>query len=101
VKQVELTMGAVDEVVIEAIFIELRKAEAKFPGWPNDVVHGAGIMAEEAGEAMKAALDLYYGRGSRQQLWKEAAQTGAMAIRLLLYLSRKPSPSPRGTGSAA
>ena len=89
VRQMELKHGSGCESVIDALFAELRKAEAKFPGWPDDVVHGAAIMAEETGEAVKAALDLYYGRGSREQLWKETAQTGAMAIRLLLYLSHK------------
>lgn len=73
--QIELTMGSGDESVIEEIFSELRKAEAKFPGWPDDVVHGAGIVAEEAGETMQAALGLYYGRGSVEKLRKEAAQT--------------------------
>jgi hypothetical protein len=88
VRQVELKVGTDDESIIGAIFGELQKAEEKFPGWPDDVVHGAGILVEEAGETMQAALDLYYGRGTWAQLWKEAAQTGAMAMRLLLYLSR-------------
>jgi hypothetical protein len=75
------------DIVITLIFDELRKAEAKFPSWPTDIVHGAGILVEEAGETMKAALDLYYGRSNdKSELIKEAAQTGAMTIRLLFSL---------------
>jgi hypothetical protein len=80
VEQVRLIQGGGDERAISLIVEELRKAEAKFPGWPDDVVHGAAIMAEEAGEAVKAAIDLHYGRGDIDEVVKEAAQTGAMAI---------------------
>jgi hypothetical protein len=75
------------DIVIDLIFDELRKAEKKFPSWPKDIVHGAGILVEEAGETMKAALDLYYGRsGDSSELIKEAAQTGVMVIRFLCSL---------------
>jgi NTP pyrophosphatase (non-canonical NTP hydrolase) len=71
----------------DLIFAELKKAEDKFPGWPDDPVHGAAILVEEAGELVKASLDFYYGRHDGiDQLEKEAAQTGAMAIRFLLGL---------------
>lgn len=73
--------------VIEKVFEELRKAEEKFPGWPDDPVHGAAIVAEEAGELQKAALDFYYNRHfSADEMKKEAAQTAAMGIRFLLGL---------------
>ena len=71
----------------DLIFAELKKAEDKFPGWPDDPVHGAAILAEEAGELVKASLDFYYGRhDGTDQMEKEAAQTGAMAIRFLVGL---------------
>jgi len=71
---------------IDLIFSELRKAEEKHPGWPQDVVHAVAIMVEEAGEAMQAALDVHYrGRGI-EDLRIELAQTGAMAIRALIHL---------------
>ena len=84
-----MKMGPEDEAVISKIFAELRRAEVKFPGWPDDLVYGAAILAEEAGEVVKAAVDLFYGRGTRLDLVKEIAQTGAMAIRYLIYMSRK------------
>ena len=71
----------------DLIFAELKKAEDKFPGWPDDPVHGAAILAEEAGELVKASLDFYYGRYDEIDLMeKEAAQVGAMAIRFLCGL---------------
>jgi len=72
------------------IFAELKKAEAKFPGWPEDVVHGAAILAEEAGETVQAALDYYYHRcESKEKMIKEAAQAGAMALRFLTAIIEK------------
>lgn len=68
----------------DQIIVELFKAKEKFPDWPIDPVHGAAILAEEAGELVKAALDYFYGRESSiEKMQKEAAQVGAMAIRFL------------------
>ncbi len=72
------------EHVIELVFDELRRAEQKFPGFPDDPVHAAGIIGEESGELMQAALDYYYGRGTLEQMRAEAVQTAAMAFRFLL-----------------
>jgi NTP pyrophosphatase (non-canonical NTP hydrolase) len=74
------------ERVIEMIFAELRHAEDKHHGWPEDKIHAVGILVEEAGEAMQAALDHNYRNGSLDKLKKELAQTGAMAIRALVNL---------------
>ena len=75
------------EKVIELIFDELRKAEAKHPGWPEDKIHAVGILVEEAGEAMQAAIDCTYRGADVEKLRIELAQTGAMAIRALLHLA--------------
>lgn len=68
------------------IFIELRRAEEKHPGWPDDPIHAVAIMVEEAGEAIQAAIDVYYNNRRSDDLKKELAQTGAMAIRALLHM---------------
>ncbi|MCK4337706.1 MAG: hypothetical protein KAX11_07165 [Candidatus Aminicenantes bacterium] len=68
----------------ELILDELKRAEKLFPNWPLDVVHGAAILAEEAGEVIKASLDAYYGRNDFENLRKEVIQTAAMALRFLL-----------------
>lgn len=74
--------------IINLIFIELKRAEEKFPGWPRDPVHGAAIVAEEAGELQKAALDFYYDRHvGIDEMRKEAAHTAAMGLRFLLGMA--------------
>ena len=73
---------------------ELKRAQAKFPMWPEDVIHGVAIMAEESGEAVQAAIDYQYGDASRPDRWRlenlreELLQTGAMALRMILYIDR-------------
>lgn len=68
---------------IDAVRHELKKAEEKFPWWPTDPVHAAAIVAEEAGELVKAALQYIHEAGDPNEMFIEAAQTGAMAIRFL------------------
>lgn len=70
--------------ICEKIEEEIKRAEKIHPEWPDDVVHGAAILAEEAGEVLKAALDIYYKREfNLQVLRKELIQTAAMAFRFL------------------
>lgn len=49
-------------------------------------IEGACIIAEEAGEVCKAALDHKYRGASVEDIKKEAAQTAAVCIRLLMEL---------------
>jgi hypothetical protein len=85
-------------MIIDWIFTELRKAEEKHPGWPNDYVHMVGIVTEEVGEAMREAIDIEYkmGRGTRaekvERLRKELTQSAAMAIRALCWISIEEAP---------
>jgi hypothetical protein len=73
---------------MDSVMRELTRAEGKFPSWPEDVVHAAAVVAEEAGELVKAALDAYYGRGPVVQAVIEAEQTAAMAIRFAMHVQR-------------
>ena len=69
---------------------ELVRAEKKFPTWPVDVIHGVAVMAEEAGEAVKASLDYaYFHDASINNLETELIQTAAMAIRAWVGLDSK------------
>ena len=68
---------------IKVILDELKSAKEKWPKWVDDPVHAAGILNEEAGELMQASLDFCYSNGNIEQMQKEAAQVGAMAIRFL------------------
>jgi NTP pyrophosphatase (non-canonical NTP hydrolase) len=74
---------------VTAVFDELRRAEALHPYWPKDYIHGVAIVAEEAGEAVKAALEYVYEGGKLEELRKELTQTGAMALRMLIDLEDK------------
>ncbi len=71
---------------ITRILDELRKTETKHPVWPTDQIHAVGILIEEAGESMQAAIDCHYAGGSLEKLRTELAQTGAMALRALINL---------------
>jgi len=61
-------------------------AEAKFPKWPIDQIHGAGVLVEEAGETMQAAINHVYQGESDERIEEEAIQTAAMAVRLIIWL---------------
>lgn len=65
---------------------ELRKAEAKFPTWPVDILHAVAVLQEEAGELQRATLQYVYEGGSIESVMKEAIQTGAMVLRFLKNL---------------
>jgi len=74
------------QTAINQIMIELSRAETKFPLWPSDPVHAAAIMAEEAGEALRAANNVRWHNGSMAELRKKLIQTGAMVLRCLKNL---------------
>lgn len=57
---------------------EARRAALLFPQ-PNPV---ALAFAEEAGELVKATMDIHHGKGGQDEVYKEMVQTLAMVIRL-------------------
>jgi len=75
---------------VALIVDELMKAEKKFPTFPIDYVHASAVVAEEAGELVKATLEATYHYPNDPQVidevCKEAIQTGAMALRFLVHL---------------
>jgi predicted lipid-binding transport protein (Tim44 family) len=75
-----------EAVVVSGIIAELRKAEAKHPNWPKDIIHQIAIMAEESGEAVRAALHVVYENKDESELRKELEQTAAMCIRAIIEL---------------
>lgn len=80
----------------QSIELELRSAKKKHPNWPDHIAAQAGIVCEEAGELMKAALEFKYERETNNEdlrvqiesMRKEAVQTAAMAIRFLENLNK-------------
>lgn len=95
------------DAILAAVRAEIERATARWPGWPDDPVHAAAIVAEEAGELVQASIDFSYslpdcaitGRNRRRVAYAnmrtEAIQTAAMAIRFLRGMDdyeRRPSP---------
>jgi NTP pyrophosphatase (non-canonical NTP hydrolase) len=78
--------------ILEAVIAELRKAKRKFPNWPQHPAAQAGIVCEEAGELMQAALQFKYENSKRTNVEhianarKEAVQVIVTAIRFLEHL---------------
>lgn len=71
------------QVFIEVV-AELDRAEKKFPSFPEDNVHRAAVVAEEAGELVRAALQHEYEVDRLDDMRKQAVQTAAMGVRFVL-----------------
>jgi len=77
--------------IIALIYAEVARAKEKFPRWPTEAfdngrVEIAAIIAEEAGEVVKAALNMRPGdphTTTREEYRQEIVQTAAMCIRAL------------------
>jgi hypothetical protein len=76
--------------IINSMVQELNRAEKIHPNYPEDKIHGAAILGEEAGELLQAAIDYEYRNINHvdyiKRMKEEAIQTGAMAIRFLMNL---------------
>ena len=71
------------DAIIGDIVAELRRAEAKYPAWPTDLIHQVAIMQEESGEAIRAALNHVYHGEPLEDVRGELVQTAAMCLRCL------------------
>lgn len=73
--------------VISQVLDEIQRATKKFPTWPNDPLHALTIISEEHGELCKATLQAVYephkNKAGISDVYSEAIQTAAMAIRFL------------------
>lgn len=69
--------------IMPAITAEYIRAKEKHPYWPKDIIHQVSIMNEEAGEAIRAALNHVYEGQPIEEIEKELIQAGAMVLRCL------------------
>ena len=68
---------------IGLVFDEVTRAR-ELHKWPDDVIHQAAIVAEEAGELVQAVNNFYHHGGDYELAKKEAIQVAATAIRFLV-----------------
>ena len=72
------------EQIISDVFDELRRAEEKHPGWPENIFEQLAIVGEEFGEVQQAALQAKWEQGKPERIYEEAVQMAAMSLRFLL-----------------
>jgi hypothetical protein len=78
----------IDEI-IGVVLNEVVRAEKLHPYWPQDPIHAAGIVVEEAGELMQACIDnVYKPVDNMDSIKREAVQTAAMGIRFLINIHK-------------
>ena len=77
------SLSEIEKALLIMILDELRRAEEIHPEFPDDVIHQVAIMAEESGEAVRAALHYVYEEGTKEELQAELIQTAAMCVRCL------------------
>lgn len=75
---------------IETVLREVEKATGKFPTWPTDPLHALAVLGEEFGELTKEMLQMTYEphKTNLDEVRKEAIQTAAMSLRLVMSLDR-------------
>lgn len=76
--------------LLKEIMREVNKATVKFPTWPQDPLHAAGVLNEEVGELNKAILQEIYEphKNKNGDVRKEAIQAAAMAVRFLMGMEQ-------------
>ena len=77
-----------EEIILKLVIKELHRAEKEFPYWFGDPIHASNVVAEEAGELVRAANIFSYEDGLLYTLKEEAIQTAAMAIRFLKHIDK-------------
>ncbi len=77
------------EQILCLVMAELERAEKIHPAWPADLVKASAILAEEAGETLRAANTFDETRSGKKEIITEAVQTAAMAIRLLKNINQE------------
>ena len=87
---INIAAGADCRASVCSALAEVEKATAKFPTWPTDPLHALAVLGEEFGELTKEMVQMTYEphKTDRETVRKEAIQTAAMALRLVMSLDR-------------
>jgi hypothetical protein len=86
--------GEAAERIAQEIVASLRQAEALHPGWPDDPMQGACIVAEESGEMCNAATEMVFRNATPHQLRLEALQTAAVCMRMVRWCDEQIKAAP-------
>ena len=70
------------------ILHEIQRAEHIHPDWPTDPVHAGAILAEEAGEVVKAINNVVTKHKGDSDYKTEAIQCAAMCIRFIKNMDK-------------
>jgi hypothetical protein len=71
------------EHIMKEVDAEIKRAIELHPNWPKDIIHQAGIVCEESGELIQAALDHVYFQDPIEAVRTEAIHTIATCVRLI------------------
>lgn len=74
--------------IVKEILREVLRAEKLHPKWPSDPVHAGAVLAEEAGEVVKAINNVVTKHNGESDYATEAIQCAAMCVRFLKNLDR-------------
>lgn len=78
--------GSDPRFLFNAAVDEVKNARLKFPWWPCDDRYAAVIVAEEGGELLKAANEVFWSHkdATMDEVYAELVQTVAMCIRFYI-----------------
>ena len=77
-----------EKEIVHKILCEVKRAESVYPDWPTDPVHAGAVLAEEAGEVVKAINNVVTKHKGESDYATEAIQCAAMCVRFLKNLDR-------------
>lgn len=69
--------------IVQSVLDEIERAKVKHPNWPSDILYRGAIVAEEAGELLRACNRATMEEGKVNEAYTEAVQTAATAMRFL------------------
>lgn len=79
----KIELSPAEKQSVRLVLIELERAKNMWPEWPDDLIHQAAIVGEEAGEVLQSSLEATYEEAPADAAVYEAVQTAAVALRFI------------------